>query len=112
MVNTRAKGNRIVRKVKDIFTNNGYLVDVVEKTGKFIKQKDLFGLYDIICISPHKFYLIQVTTNRPHPHKPYIQFQKKYNKTGLKTEQWVWYDRKGFKVFTYNTKTYKSKWLK
>ena len=41
--NPRAKGNRIRLLVIRKLESDGWLVDIVEKTGRFVKVKDLFG---------------------------------------------------------------------
>ena len=97
----RAKGLRNQRKVIKELQDRGFLVDKVEKTGRFCKEKDLFGLFDLIAIYPGRCAsLIQVTTNRPHTHKKYQEFAKTFPRQSI--EQWVYYDRKGFVIFVYN----------
>lgn len=80
MVNTRTKGNRAVRELITKYEEAGWLCEVVEKCGKFVKQKDLFGLWDVMCIHPkNRPMLIQVTCNRYHyPLKPYHDFAACY----------------------------------
>jgi len=101
MVNTKAKGWTTMDKCRKQMQLAGYLVDTVEKTGRFIKQKDLFGLFDLFCIKKGTAVLIQITCNRPHSHKPYQQFSKDYHNNGIEFWQWVWYDRKGWRMFQY-----------
>ena len=79
----------------------GYLVDTVEKTGRFHKQKDLFGLFDIFCIRKGVAVLIQVTSNKPHKHNDYQEFSKKYHNNGIEFWQWAWIDNKGWKRWQY-----------
>ena len=100
---TRAKGNRNVRRCKDMFIRCGWWYDDCEKKGKYIKQKDLFGLFDGIAISKNsnKVRFIQVTSNRPHTHKKYQQFVEDYPLSQVIVEQWVYIDRKGFRIFLY-----------
>ena len=98
-MNTRIKGNRIQRKCIELLEDEGFLVDKVEKTGKFQKQKDLFGLFDLIAIKPDVVRLVQVTCNRPHTHKEYLEFSKHYPIASC--YQYVWLDRKGWKTFWY-----------
>jgi len=102
MVNTRAKGNKIQRRLMTELEDEGWLVDKVEKTGRFTKQKDLFGLFDLCCVRKHTMKLIQVTCNRPHKHTPYLSFAIQYGHNKLLIEQHVWYDRKGWKEFNYH----------
>lgn len=100
-VNSRNKGNRNQRKAIEYFESSGYLVSKAERTGKFEKEKDLFGLFDLACIKKGEMLLVQVTTNRPHTHKFYKEFSKKYHNNGVEFWQIVWYDRKGWRKFLY-----------
>lgn len=94
---TRIKGNRIRLKGINELKDKGYLVDVVEKTGRFIKQKDLFGLFDVIYISPVGFIgFVQFRANRKPNLKPYKGFRNKYNVPWIKIEVWIWKDYFGF----------------
>ena len=100
---TKRKGYKAVNKYIEDFLNEGnYIVDKVEKTGKFVKQKDLFGLFDLVAIEDTgAMELIQITCNKPHPHKKYLEFEKKWGKN-CRVIQAVWYDRRGWKLFNYN----------
>ncbi len=101
MVNTKAIGWRNMDKCRKRMQFAGYLVDTVEKTGRFCKQKDLFGLFDLFCIKKGSAVLIQITTNKNHGHKPYLQFSKDYHNNGIEFQQWVWYNRRGWRMFNY-----------
>lgn len=79
--------------------DKGFLVDKVEKTGRRIKVKDLFGLFDIMCIKLRTVFFVQITTNVPHTHYKYQEFADKYD---LLVLQFVHYDRKGWKIFSYH----------
>lgn len=79
----------------------GYLVDTVEKTSKFAKVKDLFGLFDVISLKFDHMILIQVTTSKPHPHNKYLKFVKEYGNEYLWIEQWVWIKYYGFNIYKY-----------
>jgi len=100
-MNTRAKGRRIVNKCKIELVKMGYLVGEVERTSRFIKVKDLFGLFDLVAIKPGNVVFVQVTTNRPHTHKKYLAFTKLYGSGEIWVEQWCFYDYKGFKRYKY-----------
>ena len=111
MVNTRRKGNRSqLRAVKEL-EKDGWLVGIVERVGKFIKQKDLFGIGDLICVKHDCVFwddvfrteikIIQITSNKPHPHKKFKEFAKKYSESYLSIEQWVYKDRIGWKKYKY-----------
>ena len=97
---TKAKGYRTVRRTREYLENEGYITDTVEKTGKFVKVKDLFGLWDLCCVHPKKGVLfVQCKTNRPATKKPLQDFSDKYNVCGA---CFTWYDRKGFVVQMYS----------
>ena len=96
MVNTYLKGQRTVSKGIEILKKKGWVTDIVEKRGKFVKQKDLFGLFDTISIKPNRTKLIQFKTNRFPIIKNFKEFVVKYPQ--FEVEIWCWIDRKGFKI--------------
>jgi hypothetical protein len=101
MANSRRKGNQNVAKAKILFAEMGYLVDDCERRGRYLKQKDLFGLYDLVAVHQEwKPCLIQVTSNKPHTHGPYLEFAKLYGHYH-KIVQIVWVDRQGWLGFVY-----------
>jgi len=106
VLKTRIKGNRNVNKCIDLLSIEGYYVDKVEKTGRFIKQKDLYGLFDLIGIqrinNETEVILAQVTSNVPHTHYRFEAFAEKFGSDTLRIMQYVWVDREGFKIFNYN----------
>jgi hypothetical protein len=73
----------------------------VEKTGKFIVEKDLYGLFDLVAIRPNQVLFIQVKTNRPAVQQPYIDFSKKYAGSHFSVNVITWFDRKGFLIQKY-----------
>lgn len=83
--------------------SEAYLVDVVEKTGKFCKQKDLFGLFDIIAIGNGFVFFIQITCGRPHTHKGYKKFAEEFGESNICTEQWVYKGNKKFDLYLYQS---------
>lgn len=93
--NSRAKGNRSVRRAIDYYTEKGWRVDKVEKTGKFIIEKDLFGLFDLVGIRKNQVVFIQVKTNKPATQQAYKEFSKCYGGRHLGCEVFTWYDRRG-----------------
>lgn len=99
--NSRAKGWRNQNKCINDFKDRGFDVAVVERGGKFLKEKDAFGLFDIACMDLGTTYWVQVTTNRNHPHKPYIEFSEKHQQLGTTFQQFVWYDNDNWRIFTY-----------
>jgi len=101
-MNAKVKGNRVQLKCIKLLESEGYLVGKVEQHGKFVKEKDLFGLFDLIAIKEYDIMFVQVTCNKPHSHKKYLEFSKKYPQVGRSCYfQMVHYDRKGWKVFNY-----------
>ena len=106
MVKTRIKGNKNVRKCIELLTSEGWLVDKVEKTGRFIKDKDLFNLMDLVAVGDDTTLFVQVKSNRPGVHKRYQEFANKYAGPHLLVRQYVWVDRKGWKVFKYEKEGY------
>lgn len=62
-MNTHAKGNRNKNKTKEYLQNQGYIVADVEKSGRFIKEKDAFGFCDLIAICPLDTIFCQVKSN-------------------------------------------------
>ena len=102
--NPRAKGNKVQHKCIKLLESWGCTVSKVEQHGKFVKEKDLFGLFDIIFINEKGgFGMVQVTCNRPHTHSKFQKFEQKFCKAlrHIQILQMVWYDYKGWKVFTY-----------
>lgn len=101
---TKQKGYRAVAKyIEDFLSDGDYIYDKVEKTGRFVKQKDLFGLFDLVACDYIGFtHYIQVTHNKPHPHKKFSEFAKTWGSMSY-VIQAVWYDRKGWKIFKYNS---------
>ena len=97
----RAKGYRSQSKCIKFLEGKGYEVSIVERSSKFSKQKDAFGLFDLSAMNDKHTLWIQVTTNRPHTHKNFIEFSRVHPLSDSSFEQWVWIDRKGWKVFKY-----------
>ncbi|MHA1344372.1 MAG: hypothetical protein ACTSQG_10315 [Promethearchaeota archaeon] len=104
MVNTYRKGLRLERKVKEYLESLGFLVARVESINKYKKTKDLFNLFDLIAINKYIIKFIQVTSTKPHPHKKYIDFYKKYKSALI--YQFVYKKNNVFDVYFYNSKGY------
>jgi hypothetical protein len=108
-MNTRRKGNTARHKCIVKFNQDGWATSIVERTGKFIMEKDCFGVGDVLAFKKAiskdtgKFAtqvkIIQTTSNRPHSHKLYVDFANRF--PGILLEQWVKMDRKGWKVYKY-----------
>lgn len=97
-MSTRRKGNRSELKAVKELEADGWRVYRVKGSTKFNKNVDMFnGLFDI-CAKKGKYTKwIQVKTNRPVPMKPFEEFKYKYCSEYESVEQWVHYDRKGFR---------------
>ena len=89
MVNSRIIGWQSVQQCIKYYESEGYLIDNVEKTGRFRKYKDLYskwfkdkgldGGFDQMAIHEYKNpVLIQVTTTKPKVHIPYKLFAKEF----------------------------------
>jgi len=100
-MNTRQKGNRNQRKCIEYLENLGWKVSKAEQGGKFNKEKDLFGLFDLVAFRAQQVMFVQVTTNVPHTHKNYKAFADEHGYSNIIFKQFVWYDRQGWKIFTY-----------
>jgi hypothetical protein len=110
----RAKGNRTQRKVIEYFQDQGWIVDTVEKKGKFVKFKDLFGDalekeyrdrgFDIIGVKPNCTMYCQIKTNTPSTQSFYKQFAKRFAGDNVLVCVATWYDHKGLRLQWYNNK--------
>lgn len=102
MINTRAKGNRNQQKVIKWLEKDGWEVAIVERTSRFLKEKDAFGVADLCCLKKGHVLFVQVTTNRPHPHKKYREFIRRFGSEFVSMWQVIVIDRKKeFKVIKY-----------
>jgi hypothetical protein len=102
----RAKGNRNRRKAIDYYTSQVWLVDVVEKTGKFVVVKDLYSLFDLIGVKENKTILIQVKTNKPDKLEFFQDFANQYGGDNLLVEMIVYYDREGPTIHKFKPDAY------
>ena len=99
MINRRAKGNRIERKVVEHLERQGFLVYRVRgSSNRFNLNNDIFGLYDILAIKPNETRLIQVKSSQKPILKPFADFKAKYPQFNV--EIWVWKNRKGFEILS------------
>jgi hypothetical protein len=76
-MNKKRKGSRNVAIVVAALVNKGWVVADIERKGRFIKHKDAFGLFDLVAVKQGEVYFVQVTSTRPHTHKPYISWAVK-----------------------------------
>lgn len=97
---SRQKGYRTVAKGRQWFEDRGYLFANLEKSGKFAKDKDLFGRWDCLAVKGKSHIFIQFKTNKKGQKwkDDYKKFGKKHGSRTVKYEIWNWFDRKGFVV--------------
>ncbi len=86
-------------KARDFLNSQGYLCAIVERTGRFIKDKDLFGIGDIFAIKTTNIMIVQVTSNRPKPDTPFMEFSIRF--PVVEVMQMIWYDHKGWRFISY-----------
>ena len=115
----RIKGYRTVASGKQIFLANGFIGANLEKTGKFVKEKDLFNLWDYLFIRGKLHLFVQFKTNEAFGKrklrkwiKPFTDFAKKHSSKYVKYEIWSRWDRKYFKVLDCKTKKIRIEHLK
>jgi hypothetical protein len=101
-MNTRAKGNRNQQKAIKWLKADGWEVAIVERTSRFIKEKDAFGVADLCCLKQGHVLFVQVTSNKPHGHAKYRAFIRRFGSEFVSMWQVVVIDRvKEFKVIKY-----------
>lgn len=93
-------------KGRKLLESKGYICANLEKTGKFVKEKDLFNLWDYLAIKGKTHIFIQFKTNvefgKKKPRKwliPYIKFGKDHSSKYVRYEIWNSIDRRGFEIF-------------
>ena len=90
MINTYRKGQNSQQKAKRYYESLGYEVEVV-RYNKFSKNKDYFGLWDLICVKRQDMRFVQVKTNAS-PNKEWVE---KANAWGVRNNciirEWVVY---------------------
>jgi len=96
----RQKGYRTVASGKKILYKKGYIGANLEKTGKFIKEKDLFSLWDYLFIKGKEHIFIQFKTNMKGQKwkHPYIDFGNLHNSKYVKYQIWNKFDYKKFDI--------------
>lgn len=106
MNKSKLKGYRTCRAGREMLEQEGWIGRNLEKTGKFAKEKDLFGLWDFIFVRNREILFIQYKTNesfgKKKPRKwlaPYIEWGKEHASELVRYEVWNHTDRKGFSVY-------------
>jgi len=103
VIHTRQKGYRTLQKAREHYQREGWLFEAVEKTGKYIANKDCFGLFDAILIQNGQVLFLQVKTNRKPKESDFVAFARQYGGLAIKVEAYCWYDRKGAIIIRYHT---------
>ena len=89
-MNTYKKGKRVEAKAKKYYEKLGYEVETV-RYNPYMKQKDYFGLWDLICVGHHNIRFVQVKANKP-PSKEWKERANAWGPTGNNIiREWVVY---------------------
>jgi len=106
----RQKGYRTVKSIREALEANKYIVANVEKNSKFAKERDLFGLWDLLAIKGQEHLFIQAKTNLSVNGQkkgtlatwllPYLKFGHEHGSSVVKYQVWVKYDGGELKVVT------------
>jgi len=99
-MNSRQKGMRAERRAVKELEEQGWKVYRVKGSTRFNKNVDIFGLYDLLCLSKahgqqHRLW-IQVKTNKKiygKDLKPFKDFKKKYCDKEDTIQIWTWWNR-------------------
>jgi hypothetical protein len=107
-MNNSRKGAGKELLARRILESEGWLVDYARKTGRFVKQKDLYGLFDLLAVKEGLVLFVQVTHLKSlHAHQPYIDFAGGMARNPwVLVEQWAWEARKGFLRYQYTPTGY------
>lgn len=105
---SRSKGNRTLKKAKEELLREGFIVDRVELTGKYVLSKDLFSEYcegfDLLALNDRgEIRMVQVKTNKRPKKDSYIKFAKKYASRSIQVWAYTWFDKKGWVKQKFNT---------
>lgn len=97
-MSSRSKGNRNERKAQLELEAQGFLVYRVKgANNKFVKNIDIFSLFDIVAKKGKNTKWLQIKTNRKPVLTPYKEFKDKYCSEYESVEVWVHIDRKGWR---------------
>lgn len=101
MINTRNKGNMARRKAIALLEEDGWDVAIIERTGRFIKEKDAFGVGDLLAFKQGHCLLVQVTCTKPHTQAPYRAFIKKHGSEYVSLWQMVYLKGGKWRIIKY-----------
>lgn len=108
---SKAKGYRTIAKAREYLESKGYISSSLEKTGRFVKEKDLFGLWDFLFIKDTEHLFIQFKTNKKIILKkgsistwlkPFIKFGMDHGNEFVKYQVWNKCGRNQFEVLECN----------
>jgi len=107
----KQKGYRTVARIRKRLVSRDYIVSNLEKNGPFAKEKDLFGLWDLIAVHKKVHLFIQAKTNQKFGIKKLRKWTNRYTVFGIehgskyvKYEIWNKLDRQHFEILDCNTK--------
>lgn len=90
MINRYKKGLRTQQKAKRWYESQGYEVEVVRYSA-YMKNKDYFGLWDLICVGEYDIRFVQVKANNK-PSKAWQAEAELWGPKGSKfIKEWVVY---------------------
>lgn len=93
MVNSYRKGMETELRYVKLKESQGYLCYKPIKSHRFVKQQDIFGAFDIICMSEKEVLLVQVKTATYK--KGFIELQKfKQHPSQVKIILAIWNPKK------------------
>jgi len=105
----KQKGYRTVASGKKIFVSEGYIGANLEKSGRFVKDKDLFNLWDYIFIKGKTHVFVQFKTNMAFGKrkirkwaKKYVIFGVRHSSRCVRYEIWNKRDNAGFEILECN----------
>lgn len=96
-MSNRSKGNRAERKAELELQKDGWITYRVKGATKFIKNVDIFSLFDIVARKDRNIRWIQVKSNRQATIQPYKDYYYTYCSPNESVELWTWQDRKGWR---------------
>jgi len=94
-MSARGKGNRSeVKAVKELEAE-GYIVYRVKGATKFIRNVDMFGIFDLVAKRGKETRWVQVKTNNKPKLDVFKDFKKMFCSKYESVEVWVYKDYKG-----------------
>lgn len=82
-MNTRQKGSRAEIEYSQLLESQGFIVERVKGSTKFVKQVDFFGIADLIALGADGIKLIQIKSNATAGALKKLKIWKETNKSSL-----------------------------